>query len=172
MRGAGPVVAVAIAILAGDAVLLEYVLWALSAEASAVLSQVTVVLAGPAECTGSLHLHRKGDAGTASMLSHPQIHAGTTAWQHPGLHNISQHPTDPQTAACATLAQRHLLLTELLHRMETPSALRRGLPIVKSLPAGNTLCFAFSLDLSQGPLLALSLHIKAFLMPGCRNQCM
>lgn len=78
MRGAGPVVAVAIAVLAGDAILLEDILWALGAEAGAVLRQVAVILAGPAEHTGNLHLHRKGDVGTAPMLSQPQIHAGST----------------------------------------------------------------------------------------------
>lgn len=65
--------------MAGDAILLEDILWALSAEASAVLGQVAVILAGPAEHTSSLHLHRKGDVGTALMLSHPQVHTGTTA---------------------------------------------------------------------------------------------
>lgn len=61
MRGTGPIVAVAAATLAGDAVLLEDVLWTLGAEASAVLGKVAVIFAGPAQNTSSLHLHRKWD---------------------------------------------------------------------------------------------------------------
>lgn len=78
VRGASPIVAVAIAVLAGDAILLENILRALGTEASAVFGQVAVILAGPAEHTSSFHLHRKGDVSTASMLLHPQIHRSST----------------------------------------------------------------------------------------------
>lgn len=59
VRGAGPVVAVATATLAGDAVLLEDILWTLGAEAGAALGKVAVIFAGPTQNASSLHLHGK-----------------------------------------------------------------------------------------------------------------
>lgn len=88
MCGAGPVVAVAIATLAGDAVFLEDILRALGAEASAVLWKVTVILAGPAHCAGSLHLCRKKAV---------RSHTGTTS-----------HCPDPGQSLSAPKSAKHL----------------------------------------------------------------
>lgn len=123
VRRAGPVVAVALAVLAGDAVLLEHVLRALGAEPAAVLGEVAVVLAGPAEHTCSLHLHgEQGYQRCLDALTSP----GTTAQQHPGLGNISQHPVDPDADT---------LLLSCCTSTETPPGLGPALPVLKNLPS-------------------------------------